>query len=147
MQISQAPYQENYDAALASLEDFYTQGAEVPASSTSAYVAADARLSLVATDNGVVVGRLCASYDPVTNSARIELLFVDASQRGQGVGKKLAEDFEQSMRANGVTTLFVDTTESSAPKFYEKLGYTLIGTIPNYPVAPETYLLMMKRVQ
>lgn len=146
MQISKVPYEENYEAALASLEDFYTHGEEIPPSSTGVYVEADARLSLIATDNETVVGRLCASYDPVTNSARIELLFVDESQRGLGVGKKLVEDFENSMRANGVKMLFVDTTVSSSPKFYEKLGYRLIGTIPNYPSEEETYLLMMKRV-
>jgi ribosomal protein S18 acetylase RimI-like enzyme len=42
---------------------------------------------------------------------------------------------------------FVETTTNSAPEFYEKLGYSLIGTIADYPIANETFYLYKKRLE
>lgn len=40
---------------------------------------------------------------------------------------------------------FVDTTSSSAPAFYEKLGYILVGEIPDYPMEEEVYYFYYKK--
>ena len=150
MQIQHMSYDENFAGALASLEEFYADALEesdtTQTASVSPYAATDNKISLVAVDGEEVTGRLCGSYDPLTNSARIEMLFVNAVQRGRNIGGQLVASFEQTARENGVQMLFVDTTSLSSPRFYEKQGFTLIGSIEDYPVAGETYILMRKRL-
>lgn len=116
------------------------------AAGVSPYAATDNKISLIAVYGERVFGRLCGYYDPLTNSARIEMLFVDPAQRGRSIGGKLVASFEQSARAHGVQMVFVDTNNSSAPRFYEKQGFTVIGSIADYPLAGETYILMRKRL-
>ncbi len=104
------------------------------------------KLSLEAIADGAVVGRLVGSYDSNTNSVRIDALFVDRERRGQNIGAQLMDAFEQDAIKKNVSVAFVDTVKSSAPAFYERLGYGLVGEIQAYPTPDETYYLYMKRL-
>jgi GNAT superfamily N-acetyltransferase len=63
----------------------------------------------------------------------VELLFVPEFLRGQGFGKQLMAEAETVARSRGCAGIWIDTFEFQARGFYEKLGYTLFGTIEDYP--------------
>ena len=63
----------------------------------------------------------------------VATLWVADSARGQGLGTKLMEAAESLARSRGCTDVSLDTFEYQARPFYEKLGYTLFGTLEGYP--------------
>ncbi len=74
----------------------------------------------------------------------IELVFVPESLRGRGVGSQLIADAEKQARARGCIGAWIDTFSFQARGFYEKLGYSLAGTVPDHPVGSARYF-MIKR--
>ncbi len=160
MNIKDAPYAENKAITLQKLEAFYMGGeaesnsdAEVNSASSaeqqdtqSPYAETENKISLYAEEDDVVYGRLVGHYDETTNAVRIEVLHIEALSRGKRVGSLLVEAFEQQAREKGVGFSFVDTTSSSAPRFYEKLGYELVGQMSDYPMQGETYYYYAKRL-
>ncbi len=71
----------------------------------------------------------------------IELLFVPERVRGAGVGSQLLVQAEDQARARGCIGAWLDTFSFQARGFYEKLGYSLAGTIPDHPVGGARYFL------
>jgi GNAT superfamily N-acetyltransferase len=63
----------------------------------------------------------------------VELLFVPAALRGQGVGSELMQRAEDEARARGCHNAWLDTFEFQARGFYERLGYRCFGELPEYP--------------
>ncbi|MBQ3193590.1 MAG: GNAT family N-acetyltransferase [Oscillospiraceae bacterium] len=58
----------------------------------------------------------------------LDLLFIDEAYRGQGWGRKMMEDWEDTMKAMGYPYVMLSTQEDETAKyFYEKLGYRRIG--------------------
>lgn len=96
----------------------------------------------IVNNDGAVEGGLYASsaYDWLV----IELLFVPERLRGNGVGSQLVAEAEQLARARGCIGAWLDTFSFQARGFYEKLGYSLAGTIPDHPVGGARYF-MVKR--
>lgn len=150
MQILHTAYEQNKRASLEGLEQYYSEvlGADDDTVRVAAnpYDATGGAISLEAQNEQGSVGRLLAKYDDLTNSIRIETLFVENDQRGKNIGGLLVQHLEDDARANEVQMLFVDTTLASAPGFYRKQGFDVIGEIENYPVKGDTYILMMKRI-
>ena len=156
MKIKAAPYAENKAVTLQKLDDFYAQSetssnASVaadpePRSIPSPYAETENKISLYAEEGEVIYGRLVGYYDETTNAVRIEVLHIEAQSRGKRVGTLLVEAFEQQARERGVAFSFVDTTSSSAPTFYEKLGYELVGQMSDYPMQGEIYYYYAKRL-
>jgi GNAT superfamily N-acetyltransferase len=71
----------------------------------------------------------------------VELLFVPEDLRGQGHGQALMARAEGFGRERGMTGIWLDTFSFQARPFYEKLGYTVSGTIPDHPVGGSRYIL------
>jgi len=71
----------------------------------------------------------------------IELLFVPERHRGSGLGSRLVAEAEEQARARGCVGAWVDTFSFQARGFYEKLGYCLVGAIPDHPIGGERYFL------
>ena len=70
--------------------------------------------------------------------ADISKLLVLRSARAQGIGTQLMQRAEEVSRAAGRTLLVLDTaTGGPAERLYTKLGWTRVGTIPNYALLPE----------
>jgi GNAT superfamily N-acetyltransferase len=92
--------------------------------------------------NGHVAGGLYGSvaYDWLV----IELLFVPEELRGLGLGSQLLAQAEEQARALGCIGAWLDTFSFQARGFYEKLGYSLAGTIPDHPLGGARYF-MIKR--
>ena len=74
---------------------------------------------------------------------RIEVLFVDESQRGMGFGTALLFEAERVAREAGAKNAALETFEFQGPGFYAKHGYVETGRIANY--AGEFYLVTMAK--
>lgn len=95
-------------------------------------------------------GRICGSaqlaLEPRANGrhrAEVQKLMVAAAQRRQGIGAALMARVEAEARAHGRALLFLDTSTGAggAVEFYERLGYTLAGSIPDYAADPDGRLV------
>lgn len=64
----------------------------------------------------------------------IELIFVPEHLRGQGLASRLVAMAEAEARTRGCHAAWLDTLNPDARRLYEKLGYTVFGTLPDYPV-------------
>jgi GNAT superfamily N-acetyltransferase len=80
---------------------------------------------------GETIGGLWASsfYDWLF----VELLFIPEELRRHQLGSRMMKQDEQIAVARGCTGIWVDTFEFQAKGFYEQLGYSVFGTIEDYP--------------
>ncbi len=75
------------------------------------------------------------------NTLHIELVWLDESARGSGIGAKLMQEAEGYARQHNCEKALVETTSWQAKPFYEKLGYTLIATLPGRPKGHASHYL------
>jgi aminoglycoside 6'-N-acetyltransferase I len=132
------------------------------------------RISRVAVDEeGTVLGWIGGISNYHGHAWELHPLVVGAERRRQGIGRALVQDLERLVREQGATTLYLGTDDednmtSLAGKdlypdvsknfanirnlrqhpyeFYQKLGFVIVGLIPdaNGPGKPD--ILMAKRV-
>ena len=74
----------------------------------------------------------------------VELLYVPDGLRGSGVGRDLMLRAEAEAEARGCIGIWLNTFSFQARGFYEKLGFTLIGQIDDYPVGHQRYFLQKR---
>ncbi|MBC7814738.1 MAG: GNAT family N-acetyltransferase [Burkholderiales bacterium] len=133
----------------------------------------DGRISRIAVDDdGVVLGWIGAqlSYSEVWE---LHPLVVRVDQQGKGVGRALVADLEERVRERGALTLMlgsddqddmttlsgVDLYQNTGQQidnirnlrghpyeFYQKLGYTIIGVMPDANGIGKPDILMAKRL-
>ncbi|MDR2261867.1 GNAT family N-acetyltransferase [Enterobacter soli] len=63
----------------------------------------------------------------------IDFLWVSDSVRGSGVGSQIIKTAEDEARRKGCKHALVDTASFQARPFYEKQGYQLQMSLPDYP--------------
>jgi len=82
-------------------------------------------------EQGELIGGLSAStsYDWLL----IKLLWVKQSCRGAGLGKQLVEMAEQQAVERGCHSVWLDTSNPLAQKFYSGMGYREFGRLENTP--------------
>ena len=68
----------------------------------------------------------------------ISLLWVDESHRGKGLGTRLVRLAEREARRRGCRSVWLDTFDFQAPRFYPKLGYRRFGKLEDCPVRGRT---------
>lgn len=78
---------------------------------------------LVATDDSDVAGFAEA---PVADP-ELDKLYVDPAYQGQGIARSLSDDIDQRLRARGAESVSVEASLNAAT-FYERVGYTRVGT-------------------
>ena len=90
------------------------------------------RLVLSARDAaGRIVGGLTG--DLYWNALYVELLWLEDSTRGSGVGRRLMRQAESIARRAGKQMIYLNTYSFQAPGFYRKLGFRSFGRIRGYP--------------
>ena len=92
--------------------------------------------------NGVLVGG--ANGFTHWNYFFLAHLYVNGSYRGQGIGEKVLRAVEAEAMARGCDHLWLDTFSFQAPGFYEKMGYTRIGQLPDYPHGHQRFFYTRK---
>lgn len=99
------------------------------------------RKLLVAEEAGEILGMAQLVFSGATNAdhrAEVQRLGVAADARGRGIGRQLMATVEEAARESGVTLLWLTTHEGTdACVFYEAIGYTRMGTMPNYSRRPD----------
>jgi GNAT superfamily N-acetyltransferase len=63
----------------------------------------------------------------------ISLVFVPENLRGNNYGTRLMADAETWAIEQGLTRIWLDTYSFQAPGFYEKCGFELFGSLPDFP--------------
>jgi GNAT superfamily N-acetyltransferase len=63
----------------------------------------------------------------------VQLLAVPETLRGLGFGRRLMAVAEEEAVRRGCRNAWLDTHEFQAPGFYKKLGYSVFGTLLDYP--------------
>jgi GNAT superfamily N-acetyltransferase len=63
----------------------------------------------------------------------IDILFVPEKMRGAGIGRKLMTAAEEEASRRGCRAAMVDTFSFQARGFYERLGYSVFGTLEDCP--------------
>jgi GNAT superfamily N-acetyltransferase len=74
----------------------------------------------------------------------IQILWVDASMRGQGLGTELVQTAFEIARAAGAQMAMVETTIFQAPAFYTRLGFETICEIKDSPIGSKTLLMLLR---
>jgi len=80
------------------------------------------------------------------NTLHIELLWVSEKARGVGIGHKLVSRAESYAIENEFELALLETTSWQAKPFYEKLGYELVATLPQYPKGHACHIMSKKLV-
>lgn len=81
----------------------------------------------IAEKDGKVIGSIfVVKHDETT--AKLRMLYVDASARGMGIGNRLLEESLRFARGSGYTRMMLWTTSvlSEARKLYQKAGFHLV---------------------
>jgi GNAT superfamily N-acetyltransferase len=110
-------------------------------------VAAGRKILIVAADErGRLLGSAQLSLESKANGrhrAEVQKVIVRHVARGHGVGAALMARLEQEARAGGRTVLVLDTSTGSggATVFYRRLGYSFVGSIPNFAANPDGRLV------
>jgi GNAT superfamily N-acetyltransferase len=104
-------------------------------------VQAGSRILLAAFANSQLVGTvqvITATPPNQPHRADIAKLLVLRSARGLGIGAQLMQHAEEAARHAGKTLLVLDTaTGGDAERLYTRLGWTRVGSIPNYAMFPD----------
>jgi GNAT superfamily N-acetyltransferase len=103
-------------------------------------VATGARILLVAADDVGIVGTVQVALEQPDNQphrADISKMLVHRRGRQRGIGSGLMRTAEAQARASGKSLLVLDTiTGGTAERLYQRLGWSLAGTIPDYALLP-----------
>jgi ribosomal protein S18 acetylase RimI-like enzyme len=98
------------------------------------------RIVLGAFDGASLVGSVTLLLDMPENQphrAEIAKMMTRVSHRGRGIATALLREAERLATTHGRTLLVLDTAvEGGAAPFYEGLGFTLTGIIPDYALHP-----------
>jgi acetyltransferase len=99
------------------------------------------RVLIVAEEAGGILGMAQLVFSGATNAdhrAEVQRVGVASAARGQGIGRRLMAAVEEAARDHGLTLLWLTTHDGSdACAFYEAIGYTKLGVMPNYSRRPD----------
>lgn len=128
-------------ASVSYLEPFTLEDARAAMAGFADDVAAGGRLLLAAFEGDRVVGTVQVVYAWPPNQphrADIAKLLVHRDARGRGLAQQLMAHAEEEARNEGKTLLVLDTVTGDPAEFlYKKLGWNVVGVIPNYALYPD----------
>jgi len=71
----------------------------------------------------------------------VDLLFLPERLRGSGLGTQLIRQAEEEAVRRGCVGAWLDTFSFQARGFYERMGYSVFGTIEDYPPGHSRFFL------
>jgi ribosomal protein S18 acetylase RimI-like enzyme len=71
----------------------------------------------------------------------VEAVYVPEALRGTGIGQEIMAMAETEAQRRGCIGVWLDTYSFQARGFYERLGYTVLGEIENYPPGHTRYFM------
>lgn len=74
----------------------------------------------------------------------VSILWVDEALRGAGHGSRLLAEAEAEARRRGCRHVHLDTLSFQALPFYQRLGYTLFGTLDDLPEGHQRFFLQKR---
>ena len=96
---------------------------------------------VVAEEEGRLRGMAQLVFSGATNAdhrAEVQRVGVPTHARGRGIGRSLMATIEEVAGEHHVTLLCLTThADTEACAFYEAVGYTRMGTMPNYSRRPD----------
>jgi ribosomal protein S18 acetylase RimI-like enzyme len=103
-----------------------------------------ARERYVAMDGDHVAGLLILNLTGAL-AGYLQTICVAPAYRGRGVGTEIMRFAEDRIfREHANVFLFASSFNPAAMRFYERLGYTRVGEVPNYLVEGHSEILMRK---
>jgi GNAT superfamily N-acetyltransferase len=72
----------------------------------------------------------------------IEVVWVREDLRGAGLGKRLMLAAEAEARKRGCVAAQVDTLSFQGLEFYPRLGFEIIGKVPDFPPGHDRYFML-----
>ena len=99
-----------------------------------------ARALMVAEDASGIVGTVQVVLDQPENQphrADISKMLVHRRARCLGIGAALMRAAEDAARQSGKSLLVLDTASGDAERLYARMGWTLVGVIPEYALWPQ----------
>jgi len=105
-------------------------------------VESGSRAVLVAREGDRIVGSAQLAFESKQNGrhrGEVCKVMVLPSHRRRGIAAQLMGALERCARDRAIRLLFLDTSEGAggAGSFYESLGYTYAGGIPDYALDPD----------
>lgn len=110
---------------------------------TRSLAAAEAgrRVVLGAMEKGELAGTVTLDLDTPPNQphrADIAKMITRLESRGRGIARALMREAERIAIEQGRSLLTLDSaTKDGAGPFYEKIGFTRVGIIPDYALTPD----------
>jgi len=109
----------------------------------------EARVLCDDADHPVAYG--CFGLTPMTDATYdLYWLVTAASVRGRGVGRDLLGAVESELQQRGARTVRVETSslegKGGALRFYERVGYTVVGRIPDFYRPGDDLITLTKRL-
>jgi GNAT superfamily N-acetyltransferase len=99
-----------------------------------------APLAVFARDaEGALVGGVSGTVN--WNWLHVSLFWISAAERHGGLGSRLLAAIEAAAIERGCAHAHLDTFSYQARPFYERHGYTLFATLPDYPPGQSRYFL------
>lgn len=102
--------------------------------------ASGARALMVAEDRSGIIGTVqlvLAQPENQPHRADVSKMLVHRRARRRGVGAALMRAAEGAARQSGKSLLVLDTASDDAERLYARLGWTLVGIVPDFALWPK----------
>jgi len=99
------------------------------------------RIVVIAEEGRAVLGMAQLVFSGATNSdhrAEVQRVAVATAARSRGIGRQLIAELEAAAHSHAITLLWLTTHDGTdACVFYEAMGYTKLGVMPNFSRRPD----------
>ena|SRR6476646_1993133 len=79
-------------------------------------------------------------------TCELRQVWVAASERGRGLGRRLIAEAEAEAVRRGCRQLVLSTHSFQAPEFYRRLGFDIVAELSDYPRG-HSHLVLRKRLR
>ena len=131
LQLAEPPSAEESRLLLDGVRSFNRERTSNERPRTVAYFLRDEAGKILGGVQGMLWGR----------SLHIDVLWVDGSLRGQGLGSKLMNAIENYGAKHNYPLVYLETASFQALPFYEGLGYRIFGELPEISEGHKLFFL------